>query len=268
MKKFGLIGHPIEHSMSPRLFSAAYGGRYQYDLILGADFEKSWQRFLDEYDGINVTAPFKDLAYAKADILSPEVEATMASNLLVKTSLGIEAHNSDFLGVAKMIRELSDGLRSKGGRPLRSVLVVGCGGAAKAAAAAAYMQEMEVTVANRSVEKAQAFVDHLSMFGLLRPCSAGGSINACGLDRMPSADLVIYCLPVQIPQMDDLSMRFFIEANYRDPAYSQKYLDESARNSGNSVYIDGSRWLVAQAVTGYALFTGEEPDADAVCNAI
>jgi Shikimate 5-dehydrogenase len=57
MKRFGLIGNPVAGSLSPRLFEAAYGGRYTYDLIEGAEFAASWQRFLDEYDGINITAP-------------------------------------------------------------------------------------------------------------------------------------------------------------------------------------------------------------------
>ena len=62
MIKFGLIGHPIGHSASPALFAKAYGGRWQYDLIEGEDFEASWQRFLDEYQAINITAPFKETA--------------------------------------------------------------------------------------------------------------------------------------------------------------------------------------------------------------
>ena len=63
MKRFGLIGNPVAGSLSPRLFEAAYGGRYAYDLIEGAEFAASWQRFLDGYDGINITAPFKQDAF-------------------------------------------------------------------------------------------------------------------------------------------------------------------------------------------------------------
>ena len=47
MKKFGLIGHPIAHSLSPALFDAAFNGKYSYDLIEEKDFEKhtkdSWR---------------------------------------------------------------------------------------------------------------------------------------------------------------------------------------------------------------------------------
>ena len=65
MKKYGLIGDPVKGSLSPALFKAAYGGKYPYDLVEGGDFEVSWQRFLDGYSAINVTAPFKELAYGR-----------------------------------------------------------------------------------------------------------------------------------------------------------------------------------------------------------
>ena len=85
--RFGLIGFPIAHSLSPHLFNAGYAGKHAYDLIEGEDFEKSYQTFLDRYDGINVTAPFKELAFAKADILSDECRLIKATNLLIKFSI-------------------------------------------------------------------------------------------------------------------------------------------------------------------------------------
>ena len=71
MAKYGLIGDPIATSRSPLLFEAAYKGQeqpdgdaFKYDLIEGSDFETSFKKFIDEYQAINVTAPFKELAYA------------------------------------------------------------------------------------------------------------------------------------------------------------------------------------------------------------
>ena len=112
MKRFGLIGHPIAHSLSPALFKAGYDGRYPYELIETADFEEAYERFLEEYDGINVTAPFKELAFAKADILSPECETIGATNLLVKTPEGVKAYNSDYLGVRMWLSDVAVGLKS------------------------------------------------------------------------------------------------------------------------------------------------------------
>ena len=138
--RFGLIGHPIAHSLSPALFKAGYEGRYPYELIEGEDFEESYRKFLEEYDGINVTAPFKELAFAKADILSPECESVGATNLLVKTPLGVKAFNSDFLGVRMWLEEVAAEVLTE----KISVLIVGLGGAGKAAAAAAESLGMKV----------------------------------------------------------------------------------------------------------------------------
>ena len=72
MDRFGLIGDPIKTSGSPALFRAAYsdkvqadGTPYGYDLIEGSDFESSYSRFLSDYKAINVTAPYKEKAYAR-----------------------------------------------------------------------------------------------------------------------------------------------------------------------------------------------------------
>ena len=156
--KFGLIGHPIEHSLSPALFKAGYDGRYPYDLIQTADFEEAYARFLEEYDGINVTAPFKELAISKADILSEECQAIGATNLLVKTPEGIKAYNSDYLGLRLWIGQISrlaslarnDKEKAARNDKMPTILIVGLGGAGKAAAEAARSLGCDVTLMNRT----------------------------------------------------------------------------------------------------------------------
>ena len=105
MSKFGLIGDPIATSLSPVLFNAGYSGELEYDLIEGNDFDASWKRFLDEYDGINVTAPFKEKAFRKAELFTPYCRKIGASNLIVKTPDGLLADNSDFTGIICSIAE-------------------------------------------------------------------------------------------------------------------------------------------------------------------
>ena len=104
---FGIIGSPVKGSMSPRLFTAAYGGRYPYDLIEEDDFDKAWARFLAEYDGINITAPFKAQAAAAADIRSGEVVRIGAANLAVKTPEGVKAYNTDYEGGLRALQEIT-----------------------------------------------------------------------------------------------------------------------------------------------------------------
>ena len=220
--KFGLIGYPVAHSQSPALFRKAYGDLYAYDLIEEADFERAWQRFLDGYDGVNVTAPFKEPALRRADLPSPECLKIGATNLVVKTPEGIRAYNSDYLGVLALLKEegFTDGV----------ALVVGFGGAGKAAAAATAAAGLDTVVCNRTVP-------------------AGSDIRP--LDELPLlagvADLVVYTLPVAVPQMEGVHFPALLEANYRDPHYAEGYADR---------YIPGLRWLEAQARTGYPLLTG------------
>ena len=156
MKRFGLIGHPIEHSLSPALFAAAYGKEHSYDLISGEMFEESYNRFLQEYDAVNVTAPFKEEACSKADVRSPECDVIGACNVLKKTGEGVLAANTDYLGVMQCLIPFYADLRLS---PV--TLVVGCGGAGKAAAYAACELGNQVVILNRTYEKAEAFVEKL-----------------------------------------------------------------------------------------------------------
>ena len=244
--RFGLIGHPIAHSLSPALFKAGYEGRYPYELIEGENFEESYRKFLEEYDGINVTAPFKELAFAKADILSPECESVGATNLLVKTPLGVKAFNSDFLGVRMWLEEVAAEVLTE----KKSVLIVGLGGAGKAAAAAAESLGMKVVRMNRTVrdEKTRPLDDFKECF--------------------KEADIIIYNIPTAIQALNELTdkdftpgkPKFILEANYKDPSFGKEILAKMQTANPLARYTGGKTWLLYQAVTGYEIFTGEKPD--------
>lgn len=244
--RFGLIGHPIAHSLSPALFKAGYEGRYPYELIEGEDFEESYRKFLEEYDGINVTAPFKELAFAKADILSPECESVGATNLLVKTPQGVKAFNSDFLGVRMWLEEVAAKVLTE----KISVLIVGLGGAGKAAAAAAESLGMKVVRMNRTVrdEKTRPLDDFKECF--------------------KEADIIIYNIPTAIQALNELTdkdftpgkPKFILEANYKDPSFGKEILAKMQTANPLARYTGGKTWLLYQAVTGYEIFTGEKPD--------
>ena len=270
--KFGLIGHPIAHSLSPTLFKAGYAGRYPYDLIETPDFEEAYQIFLNEYDGINVTAPFKELALKKADIISEECNLVGATNLLIKTPEGVKAHNSDYLGVREWLYGVVAGLERTPVAPfgallppaargvarflnlqqhqMRHVRIVGIGGAGKAAAAAARSLGMEVTVLNRTIYSDE-----------IKPLS-------CFREEFRKADIVIYNLPVRIPELDTLTNEDFaagrpkhiLEANYRNPSFDNELIQKMLHANPDATYTEGQVWLLLQAVTGYEIFTGETPD--------
>ena len=289
MKRFGLIGHPIAHSLSPALFKAGYDGRYPYELIETADFEEAYERFLEGYDGINVTAPFKELAFAKAEILTDECKTIGATNLLVKTPKGIKAYNSDYLGVRMWLTEkfrdlgwkeksrtepfdvlsacekratplaAGGGARSEGvggvlfaadTHRMGKALIVGLGGAGKAAVAAAESLGMDVIRMNRTVrdDKTRPLEDFRECFR--------------------EADVIIYNIPTAIPQLTELTdsdfapgrKKFILEANYKNPSFDKNLTDRMKAANPAAEYTSGKTWLLYQAVTGYEIFTGEKPD--------
>ena len=296
MDKFGLIGDPISNSLSPTLFKAGYAGKYQYDLIEGSDFEASFNCFMKDYKAVNVTAPFKELALAKADITSNASMKIGAANILVNTSEGIEAHNSDFTGIILCIADalipgIVAGVYSpraedikEGADPIVGIhqiflsslqniypsrpeaLIVGCGGAGKAAAVAAAELCFHVTLINRTQSKADKLASELKDYDI-----AVVPIENF-IKSFRKSDLVIYSLPMAIDAIQRLKAADFrgkdryvsdrpgkviLEANYKAPSFSGK-IKEKLDKYGCQ-YIPGRKWLLYQALTGYSLMTGSSP---------
>lgn len=270
MKQFGLIGTDIAASASPALFKAAYKGKWGYDLLDGKDFDSLYNRFLKDYDAVNVTAPFKEQALAKADEASEEALLCGSANILIKNGKGkVMADNSDFEGVTLSLLSayavqgvdvddedaFGDFLAEK------TALVIGCGGAGKAAAAACLTLGFGKTVvADRTVPKAEAFVKHLKEF---YGDVCDDELESAGLENVrelaQNSDLVIYAISCPIPvQWTFNDGQTVLEANYQSPAL-EKYKDSCN-------YICGLNWLFNQAVVAYEAFTGEEPDEDAMKN--
>jgi len=240
MKRFGIIGHPVAGSLSPSLFAAAYKGRYPYHLIDEEGFEEAWRRFLEDYDGVNVTAPFKQDAYARVDIPSGTARRCHAVNLVVKTPAGVAGYNTDVDGILQAVRPENPS----------EVLVVGAGGAARAAVAAAQELDCSVTVAGRTEAKVSALCREMGCQGTDLKGMAG-----------VKPDLVIYTLPGNAPVPEGLPLRYAVvlEAEYKRPRLASLPCRK---------YLPGKLWLVHQALAGYQLFTGETPDAAAIWKTI
>ncbi len=290
--KFGLIGYPIGESRSPMLFKKAFGGKYDYDLIEGEDFEASWQKFIDEYQAINVTAPFKQKAFEKVVSLAVEGKGSVsgpcfkikATNLLLKGPEGIEAHNSDFTGIILSVAEAYfPGLTEEcykhfGGRGYIKVhqffkqnlgtifqekpqaLIVGCGGAGRAAAVAAAEMGFDVALMNRSPERAQALAAEFPEYGFIAVPMSDFK------ESFKECELIIYTVPQAVEAINELSIDDFagdrrkviLEANYKTPAFSGKILEKL--EYAGATYIPGKVWHTYQGLTGYGIMTNEEPD--------
>ena len=287
--RIGLIGNPIGHSRSPELFREYFSSRpdilehWSYDLIERSTFDGAWNAFMRDYIAVNVTAPFKEDAFRAADVRDRSAGLCQASNLLVKsrftvcdsisgadsrslTGLSggrecIVAYNTDYEAVKEILRDEFPRSVSR----IR-VLVLGCGGAGKAAAAAAYMAGMQVCICNRTLSRAQAFASHLSQFNRHIPDTRSerpGHVTAAGLTDIVSeimdSDVVINALPGpgseeilrSLPggQPDIFTDKLILEASYKSPC-----LDRALCRR----YISGLVWLRLQALATYRIVLGPD----------
>lgn len=252
-KRIGLIGYPISHSFSPKMFYDNFMDcqdvldRYSYDLIETSDFDKAMTIFKDDYYAVNVTLPFKVRAYGVADQFSNICRWIGASNLLVKENGGIKAYNSDYFAVFDILRrEIPHEMV-----PKTKVLVIGCGGAGKAAVAACLKLGFITTIMNRTISTCEDYKKHLHDNNF---SNAKELDRIVGMDNVPKevadADIIIYTLPVAIRNLGslDFSGKIVIEANYRNPSFTPSIIGKS-----NMRYIGGTEWLRLEAEATYRL---------------
>ncbi|MEQ1843760.1 MAG: shikimate dehydrogenase, partial [Verrucomicrobiales bacterium] len=132
MDRAAVLGHPVKKSLSPKLFGAmAKSQKREVDyrkMDLLPKRLASFFRSQSGFTGFNVTIPHKEKVIRFADVLSPEVKAIGAANVLHVQGNRLTAYNTDVLGIRQTFRE--QGLRLAG----KQAVLYGAGGAARAVA--------------------------------------------------------------------------------------------------------------------------------------
>ncbi len=155
----GLLGHPLGHSLSPPIHEAALQALRLPGLYLPFDLaQPSLEPFLAAADrlhlrGLNVTIPYKETVAGLVDELDGDAEALETVNTVVLHEGWAKGHNTDTFGFRMSLRSL--GLRVGE----RRALVIGAGGAAKAVLYVLLREGAAVSVANRTLSRAEALAD-------------------------------------------------------------------------------------------------------------
>ena len=254
MRVCGLIGRPVEHSLSPPMHEAAYEARSldaRY-VTLEPDPDRIGEAVAGAdalgVAGLNVTVPFK------RDVL-PHVEPTAtaeavgAVNTITFDGDGLpEGHNTDVEGVARAFAHHDVEIEGK------SAVVVGAGGAGRAATYALADAGADTFVANRTVERAEELAADFADLGV----DAGG-LDALE-DRVPTADVLVNATSVG---MDDPHTSPVPAALLHgglavlDAVYSPlrtKLLRDAA--DAGAVTVDGAWMLLYQGVAAFERWTG------------
>jgi shikimate dehydrogenase len=237
----GVLGYPVAHSRSPAMHNAAFAA-------LGLDwhyvklpvpphlFEETVRALPGSgYGGANVTIPHKIAALALADVCSSAAVAIGAANTLTFSSEGSEAENTDAAGFLAALDQPVEG---------RTAMVLGAGGAARAVVwALADAGAAEVTIWNRTPERARELAD---------------AFGARAVEKPQSADIVVNATSVGLHEgtlpLDDLDApHTAVEMVYgADTPFA------SWATRGGARVVDGLEVLVRQGALSFTRWTGRE----------
>ena len=179
----GVLGHPVAHSRSPAMMTAAFlelrlDWRYLRLPVPPEQFRGTVRALpASGFVGANVTIPHKLVALEIADEATPAAQAIGAANTLSFADGRIEADNTDAGGLLDAIGELP-----------KSALVLGAGGAARAAAWALREAGSEVAIWNRTADRAAHLADKLDLRQVDTPEPAELWVNATSVGLEPGSD--------------------------------------------------------------------------------
>jgi len=241
----GVLGFPVRHSRSPAMMNAAFrelglDWRYLKLPVPPKRFAETARALPGSgYGGANVTIPHKEAALRLADERGEEAAAIGAANTLTFAGGAIMADNTDAGGLLDALGERPGG---------RSALVLGAGGAGRAAAWALREAGAEVAVWNRTAERAAALAAELGVHHRERPASADLLVNATSVGLGAEAEHAV----VEALRLDGVEAETVVDLVYGEGPTA---LTSWARARGARV-VEGSEVLVRQGAHTLERWTG------------
>jgi shikimate dehydrogenase len=257
-----VMGHPVAHSRSPMIHGywlrqLGIAGAYDLKDLTPEAFPEFLTRIADHgYVGGNVTVPHKEAAFRLVDRRDEVAEAIGAVNTIWLEGSVLVGGNSDVHGFLAHLDESAPGWSAAGCR----AVILGAGGAARSAAYALVKRGAEVSLVNRTLQRAN---DLSARFGI--------HVHGFGYDvlalLLPDADLLVNCTPLGMEGMPAL------EADLRPLKRSAVVYDvvyvpletpllAQARLLSHRT-VDGLGMLLHQAGYGFAKWFGAMPSVTA-----
>jgi shikimate dehydrogenase len=255
----GVIGDPIEHTLSPTIHNAAFN-HLKLDFVFlafrvkAAELENAIHSMRGlGIHGLNVTMPHKSTVIGYLDEVDPTVKLLCSANTILNKDGKLSGFNTDGVGALKALRENGAELSEK------KVLLLGAGGAAKAIAFSLAEEVGELAILNRAAEKAKKLAEALGrtlnkkvVGGALSPDAIMKNlrdsdvlINATSVGMHPDANQSI--VPPQWLRSDLTVMDIVY-----DPVETK--LAKDAKAAGAKV-ISGVEMLIYQGAASFEIWT-------------
>jgi 3-dehydroquinate dehydratase/shikimate dehydrogenase len=237
---YGVVADPVAHSLSPVVHNAALAAA-QVDAVY-VPFRVPAEH-IDEFleqagrwplSGLSVTIPHKEAVLRHCQHPDDLVQSIKAANTLVFGNEGVAAHNTDATAAVESLEQSLDEQEQPG---VKSTLVLGAGGAARAVAFGLRQKGVEVTVAARTLERAKQIAADVG-------CKA---IEWASRYRLPY-DCLINATPVGMhPNVDESPF---------DKEHLRPYMVvfDTVYNPENTLLIKEARSVGCRTVTGVDMF--------------
>ena len=255
MKKFLVIGNPIEHSLSPILHNFWIKNN-SIDAIyekLKLNEDELEQQILQvkekKISGINVTVPFKKTIIPFLDELSIEAESTQSVNTIYLRDNKVIGHNTDIFGFETSIKKLKYNLTNK------EVLILGAGGVVPSIIFALNkMKISKIKISNRTKDKAE------NLKTLFK------NIEIIEWGEVPNVDMIINATSLGLKKEDKINLDFsLISKNgfFYDVIYNPR--ETNFLKTGESLgctTLNGKLMFIYQALLAFNIWHKLEPNVD------
>ena len=257
----GVLGNPVEHSLSPAIHNAAFqhlGLNYVYLALQVEAVKEAVEgiRVLGNFRGFSVTIPHKVSAMSYLDEIDDTARHIGAINTIVKTDNRLTGYNTDASGALKALRQAHTPLANQ------HVLILGSGGAARAIAFGLALHEPIDTLTILGIidqERARLVAD---LRKGTRVTIREGTLNEETLGTvLAHAQLLIHCTPLGMhPKINDTCVpKHLLRADLTvmDIVYTPREtrLLREAKEIGCST-IPGLEMFLNQATAQFELWTG------------
>ncbi len=257
----GVIGDPIEHSLSPIMHNAAFEALGLDYVFLAFKVKPAY--VADAVDGmralnirgLNVTMPHKKTVMANLDRIDLSAQIINSVNTILNKENLLFGFNTDGVGAVKALKE--NGVELKG----RKVLLLGAGGAARAIAYAMAKEADELTVLNRTVKQAQALTKLLEKTANKR--IVAGSLSAEDIQQnLRDSDILINATSVGMkphPEESPVPPKLLRpNLSVMDIVYNplETKLAKEAKAAGAKV-VSGVEMLIYQGAASFEIWTGK-----------
>ncbi len=255
IKKYLVIGNPINHSLSPKLHN-----HWLKKNNIGATYDKielddnEIKNFIQDIKqqkiiGCNVTVPFKKTVIPYLDKLSPEAEQTQSVNTITFNNGNLIGYNTDIVGFEKAIKSINFGMKGK------KVLILGAGGVVPSIIFVLKKMEVsEINISNRTRQNAEnlkILFDNLNVieWGILPETDVIINATSLGLNKET--------LNIDFSNLGKNKLFYDVIYNPNETNFLKK-----GRELGN-VSENGKLMFVYQALEAFKLWHGIEPEINA-----